>query len=117
MNEQTAGLPPGFEALEPFADTWAVAGAANRARCRTAGSEADRRAFYEAALPLLPIALAHLDAKPLDSFDEKEKRLMNLLLNLCHVSLAVEVQGDAEAKHAELRRHLRIVRAPSDLNC
>ncbi len=117
MNRRTAQLPPGFEALEPFAESWALSDAAGRAHRRSASSEADRLAFYAAALPLVPQALAYLDAKPLDRFDEKERRLMNLLLALCHVSLAVEVQGDAEAAHAEARRTLRITRAPSDLNC
>lgn len=115
MSPSVAQLPPGFEALEPFVASWALAGAAHRAQLRSASREA--RAFYEAALPLVADALACLDAKPLDRFDEKETRLMNLLLSLCHVSLAVEVQGDTEAKHAEFRRHLRITRAPSDLHC
>jgi len=117
MTEATAQLPPGFEALEPFAESWALSGAANRARKRHASSEAERAAFYAAAARLLPEALAYLDPKPLEKLDAKEKRLMNLMLSLCHVSLAVEVQGDAEAKHAEFRQYLTITKAPSDLHC
>jgi len=116
MIEHTAQLPPGFEALEPFADSWGLSGAANRAHRRFASSEAERAAFYTVATRLLPDALAYLDAKPLETLDEKEKRLMNLLLSLCHVSLAVEVQGDAEVKHAQYRQFLTITRAPSDLH-
>ena len=54
--------------------------------------------------------------KPLDQLDEREKRLMNLMLSLAHVSLAVEVQGDDEPKHARSAKYLRITRAPSDVN-
>lgn len=117
MTGNTAQLPPGFEALEPFAESWAVSGAANRAHRRGASNEAERAAFYAAATRLLPDALAYLDAKPLEKLDEKEERLMNLMLCLCHISLAVEVQGDAEAKHAQFRQFLTITRAPSDLHC
>ena len=47
--------------------------------------------------------------------DEKEERLMNLLLSLCHVAQAVEIQGDDEPKHALGRQHMKITRASADL--
>jgi hypothetical protein len=109
-----SSLPHGFEALEPFVEAWAVAGAANRAHRRTTSSEPERLAFYNVAADMIPAALACLDRKPLEAFDDKEKRLMNLLLSLCHVALAVEVQGDDEARHAQCRQHLQITRASSD---
>jgi hypothetical protein len=108
-------LPPGFEALEPFADAWAVAGTANRARLRTASGEADRLAFYNAAKDLAAPALAHLDRKPLAELDDQEKRLMNLLLGLCHVALAVEAQGPDEARHGRMRAFMKITRTTADL--
>lgn len=116
MSAAKIGLPSGFEALEPFVEQWAIAGAAKRAERRMLSSETDRVAFFNAAKDLLPKALAYLDQKPLDQFDENEKRLMNMMLSLCHVSLAVEVQGDAEAKHAQSRQHMRITRAASDFH-
>jgi len=38
---------------------------------------------------------------------------MNLLLSLAHVSLAVELQKDAETVHADFRRFMRITRTPA----
>ena len=109
-------LPPGFEALEPFVGAWAVAGAANRAQRRNDSTEAERLPFYEAASKAAPEALAYLDRTPLHAFDEREERLMNMMLTLAHISLAVEAQGSDEPRHAKDRAHLRITRAPSDLH-
>jgi len=108
-------LPPGFEALEPFVDAWAITGAASRARKRNDSAEAERLAFYEVAKELAPAALDYLDRKPLAEFDEGEKRLMNLMLSLAHVAPTVEALGPAEAQHARDREHLKITRASSDL--
>lgn len=109
-----SALPAGFEALEPFADVWAVSGSADRAHMRSVASAADRAAFFDAARDLLAPALDHLDQKPLATFDDRETRLMNLMLSLAHVALAVEVQGDDEPKHALMRQHMRITRTPAD---
>lgn len=103
-------LPSGFEDLEPFAELWAVEGAADRAVLRGASNPAAREAFYEAAKGRLVDALDYLDRKGLEAFDEKDRRLLNLMLSLGHVALAVEVQGPDEARHAQLARHMRITR-------
>jgi hypothetical protein len=116
MSLSSARLPAGFESLEQFVDGWALAGAANRARLRLTSSEAEREAFYHAAKDVLPAALAYLDRKPLRGFDECDNRLMNLLLTLCHIAMAVEIQGDDEPRHAQVRKHLKITRAPADLS-
>jgi hypothetical protein len=107
-------LPVGFEALEPFVDRFAVSGTANRAARRSEASEEERNAFFQAAKDLVPAALDLLDTKPLDRFDESEQRLMDLALTFAHIALAVEVQGPDEARHAELRQHMRITRSPAD---
>ncbi|CAN7527174.1 hypothetical protein LJR225_003796 [Phenylobacterium sp. LjRoot225] len=114
MSAATSRLPSGFEALEPFADAWAVEGANNRLQRRLTSSEAEQVAFFNAAKDLLPAALTYLDRKPLGQFDAVERRLMNLFLTFAHVSLAVETQGDDEPKHAEGARHITITRAPAD---
>ncbi len=114
MSSEHSLLPPGFEALEPFVEPWAVAGTANRAHRRLVSRETDRVAFFTAAKHLLAEALTYLDTKPLEQFDEKEQRLMNLMLSLCHVSLAVEMQRDDEEKHARARRHMKITRSAAD---
>ena len=108
-------LPSGFEALEPFVESWAVDGAANRAHRRLVTSEAERVAFFNAAKDLVPAGLDYLDRKPLNQFDEKEQRLMNVLLSLCHVAQAVEIQSDDEPRHALGRQHMKITRASADL--
>jgi hypothetical protein len=112
-----SALPPGFESLEPFVADWAIEGANNRARRRLASTEAERVAFFSAAKDLVAPALDYLDRKPLDELDEPERRLMNLMLSVCHVSLAVEIQGDAEPMHAEGAQHLHITRATADQRC
>jgi hypothetical protein len=112
---QASKLPPGFEALEPFAEAWAIAGANNRTKRRVASTPAERVAFFEATKGLLVPALDYLDKKPLKDFDDEEQRLMNLLLTFAHVAMAVEVQGDDEARHAKYSPFMPITRAPADL--
>jgi len=116
MSQPSSKLPPGFDALEPFAGAWAVAGANNRANARVSSTAEAREAFVAAARPLLIPALEYLDQKPLSQFDEAEQRLMNLLLTLAHVAMAVEVQGDDEPKHAQASRYMTITRAPADID-
>ena len=111
----TTRLPDGFQALEPFVDDWAIVGAANRLQRRLTSTESERTVFFAAAKALLVPALGYLDRKSLHELDDAEQRLMNLLLSFCHVSLAVEMQGDAEPQHAEGARHMRITRATADL--
>jgi hypothetical protein len=114
MSKVDTCLPPGFEALEPFVERWAVAGASRRAELRRASSPEEREAFYAATKALATAALATLDAKPFDRFDEKEQQLMNLMLAFAHVAVAVEVQRDQESGHAEASRHMKITRASAD---
>ncbi|MGB8365490.1 MAG: hypothetical protein ACLQUZ_02500 [Rhizomicrobium sp.] len=108
-------LPAGFEALEPFVDKWAISGTANRAQRRTDSTDAERVAFFEVTRDKVGPALDYLDKKSLKDFDEKEKRLMDMVLSFAHVAMAVEVQGKAEAKHAEYRQLMKITRAPADV--
>lgn len=108
-------LPEGYEALEPFAADWALPTAADRAAKRGDSTPDERKAFYDATLPLAGATLTALDAKPLEELSEQEQRLLNLLLTFAHVSLAVEVQGEAEAQHAFWRSRMQITRAPADL--
>ena len=108
-------LPHGFEVLEPFVARWAISGSAARARLRDEGSREELAAFFTAANDYLEDALDLLDRKPLDALDEKERRLLDLMLSLAHVSLAVEVQRDDEPLHMLCRQHMRITRTPADL--
>lgn len=114
MSEGGSRLPDGFAALESFVDDWAIAGSAARAARRDNSSEAERAAFYAVAAGLLEPALTLLDGKPLDALDDKERRLLDLMLTLAHVSIAVEIQRDHEPRHMVLRRKMRITRSPAD---
>lgn len=109
----TEQLPPGFETLEPFVEHWAVDSADDRLKRRLNSSESERVAFFNAAKDRLQDGLTHLDKKPFDEYDDDENRLMQLFLSIAHIALAVEVQGDAEPKHAEGARHMTITSAPS----
>lgn len=71
--------------------------------------------FFNAAKDRLQDGLTYLDKKPFAEYDDDENRLMQLFLSFAHIALAVEVQGDAEPKHAEGARYMTITRAPSQL--
>lgn len=114
MSGTMTHLPAGFEVLEPFVSDWAISGADNRARRRLSSTEEERQAFFAAAANLLAPALLYLDNKRLGEFDDKDERLMDLMLSFAHVALAIELQGDHENKHRLASRHLRITQAPSD---
>lgn len=107
-------LPTGFEALAPFAAKWAVEGTATRAALRGESTGAERQAFYDAGAPLLAAALDHLDATALADHDPAQKRLMNLMLSLAHVSLAIESQGPDEDKHTPNRNAMIFTRSTAD---
>ncbi|MDE8653321.1 hypothetical protein [Novosphingobium album (ex Liu et al. 2023)] len=108
-----ATLPEGFAGLEPFVAAWALEGSAARATWRGAAPVEDRKAFFAAAAGSLRPALDYLDAKGFAAFDADDQRLMNLMLSLAHVSLAEEMQCDAEAVHAGYRAFLPITRTPA----
>lgn len=107
-------LPEGYEALEPFVAQWAIDGTVERDRARGASTPEQREAFYAAAKAYVPQALAELDRKPVSELDERERRLLDLLLSLAHVTLAVEMLTDAEPRHARFRQVMKITRTPED---
>ncbi|MCB2076655.1 MAG: hypothetical protein KDE55_03045 [Novosphingobium sp.] len=110
----TATLPAGFESLEPFADRFAIEGTAARAQLRSDTTPEERQAFYDAASDLVGPALDMLDEKPLGDLDAAERRLLAMCLSFAHIALAVEIQGPDEARHAQMRAHMRITRSPAD---
>lgn len=114
MTARLRMLPEGFEVLEPFVGMWAHATTAERAACRGNSSPEERAAFYAAARDLLPAALAHLDAIPLDAFGEADRNLMTLMLSLAHVALAIEVQNGEEETHRHSREKMRVTCSAAD---
>jgi hypothetical protein len=113
MSEAGSRLPEGFAALEVFVGDWAIASSAARAARRDDSGAAEQEAFYQGARDFLDPALTLLDGKPLDALDEKERRLLDLMLTFAHISIAVEVQRDFEPQHTVMRRHMRITRTPA----
>jgi hypothetical protein len=107
-------LPKGYEALEPFVAQWARETMVERDKARGASTPEERESFFAAAKGYVPQALAQLDAKPLSEHDERERCLLNLMLGLTHVTLAVEMLTDGEARHARFRQEMRITRTPED---
>lgn len=107
-------LPPGFAPLQPFVARWAAPTLAGRDEARLASTPAERKAFYDAAGPLAPAALDHLNGRSLADFTAGERALMNLMLSLVHVTLAVELQGDDEHIHARGARMMPIVHGHAD---
>lgn len=110
----SVSLPAGFQTLEPFVERFAISSSAARAQRRTDSTPEERRAFFDAALPLMGHALDYLDSKPLAELDDSERRLLDMAMTFAHVSLAVEIQGAQEAGHAPMREYMRITRSPSD---
>lgn len=107
-------LPEGFADLEQFVETWSRPTGVERAELRGSASVEERKAFYAAASEKLDAALDYLDSKPLDSFDEKEQRLMHMMLSLAHVSIAEEIQKSDEERHAYFRTFMPVTRVPAD---
>ncbi|MFN4135090.1 MAG: hypothetical protein ACK4F2_00405 [Novosphingobium meiothermophilum] len=108
-------LPEGFTDLAGFVDRWALTTTAQRAARRSRSTPEERRAFHDAMASRLDAALDRLDTRPLAGLDTGERNLMNLCLMLAHVALAVETQGDDEARHAPHRDAMVITRSPADL--
>jgi hypothetical protein len=107
---RTTSLPEGFEQLEPLVGDWAIEGLANRARRRDESTAEERMGLYMAVKDVAEKILDHLDSKAPEDFDARERRLMALLLSFVQIALAVEIQGDAESRHAMVRPAMRITR-------
>jgi hypothetical protein len=107
-------LPEDFGGLEEFAPHWSGASAGVRAHLRDSATPETALAFYKAVQPELASALTFLDRKPLAEHDDRERQLMRLLLSYAHVAMAIEVQGNDEPAHSQLRPYMRLTRAPAD---
>ena len=114
MTQPATSLPARFEALEPFVASWAIAGSANRALRRYQSQADERLVFYNAAKDLLGPALSYLDRKPLNQQSPQDRRLMDMMLMLAHITQAVEVLGDHEQINAYHRHCMKITRSPAD---
>ena len=88
-----SALPAGFEALVPYLG-WALETEAERSVRRGASRFEDVKAFYDATYPLLPQALDHLKAHPLEGLPGPSRSLLLLLLSYAEAALVVENFGE-----------------------
>jgi hypothetical protein len=84
-------LPVEFADLEPFAATWCLGSEPERYAQRMASTVDDMQAFYDAIVPRVEAAIAHLEQFPLDSLPEDGVNLLHLLYSMVQVSFPVEV--------------------------
>ncbi len=97
----TATLPAAFESLAPFAARWALPTQNERQSTRLHASAADLRAFYDAMLPHMESALAHVDTFPLGQLPEESAVLFRLMLSMAEVAPHVELyRGDPKVPHS-----------------
>ncbi len=84
-------LPPEFDELEPFAETWALATEPERWDQRQASSMDELQTFYDVIFPRAEEAIAYCDKFELDAMPDDALRLFRMLHSLVMVSYAVEV--------------------------
>ena len=101
-------LPESFAPLQRFVAQWAAPDLAARAAARDTASAAELAEFHAAMAPRIGEVLDHLDTRDLATLDPGDATLLALALAHVHAALAVELQGDAEPAHAELRAHMWI---------
>jgi len=96
-------LPVEFTDLEPFID-WALESERARNEKRYASKMIDIQRFHDAMVLRAEAAIAYLDRKGLENFDDADRALLNLLLSLAEVAPAVtfydspQVSGGVDPK-------------------
>jgi hypothetical protein len=89
-------LPAGFEDLEGFAGSWALASERERNRQRLSSSMAEIQTLYDALLPRMDEIIDYLNRQPLNNMPEDAKRLFHLSLSLAEIAPAVELYKQPE---------------------
>jgi hypothetical protein len=89
-------LPAGFQDLEVFVSSWALASERERNRQRLSSSMPEIQALYDALLPRMDEIFNYLNQFPLNDMPEEAKRLFNLSLSLAEVAPAVEFYKQPE---------------------
>jgi hypothetical protein len=88
-----AMLPEEFSSLEPFATKWCLATEHQRWTERLSSSMPELQAFYDAALPHVPEAMAYCDRYSLDDMPADAIHLLQLIYSFVIVSFACELWG------------------------
>jgi hypothetical protein len=86
----TSGLPANFAQLEIFA-SWALPTEYERHNRRRGSTLREAQEFYNAMLPVLPVALDHLNKFDLKNLPTAERTLLCLCLALVEAAVAVEM--------------------------
>lgn len=87
-------LPAEFADLEPFAN-WCLPTEDERYDKRIASTMDELQAFYDAAFPRLPDAMAHLDSLDLENLPSDATHLLWLCYSLINISFPIEVWRQA----------------------
>jgi len=97
----TIELPSGFEALQPYAETWGkLETQTERYLHRQHCTMKDLKAFYDAAAPRLEEIFSHLEKFPMNELPEPEALLYRTTLGLTEAAMAVEVFGQPGVPYA-----------------
>ena len=109
MNESTISLPPGFEYLSPYTETWGkLESQQQRYLLRQASSMAELKSFYDTVAPRLEEIFSYLDRFPMDELPEPEALLYRTVLGLAEVAMAVEVFNQPRVPYAPYPHELAI---------
>ena len=89
-------LPAGFQDLEGFVGSWALASERERNRQRLSSSMAEIQKLYDALLPRMDEIIGYLNQQPLNDMPADAKRLFHLSLSLAEIAPAVEFYKQPE---------------------
>lgn len=89
-------LPAGFQDLEVFVSSWALASERERNRQRLSSSMAEIQALYDALLPQMDQIIGYLNQLPLNDMPAEARRLFHLSLSLAEIAPAVEFYKQPE---------------------
>lgn len=106
-------LPSGFDALEPFADEWALPDFQARFEKRFSSSMEEIRGFYEAAQPLAEDMLVHLENYSLGEYPDDAQRLYQLLMTLAHMSIPVERHRQPRPANVTYPTSVKVTQGPA----
>lgn len=87
--QQDMIVPPGFEALAPYA-RWNLMTADERTQARRNASEQDLRDFYEGVLPHIEAVLDECDKFELGTLPESHRGIFNIALSMAEIAPHIE---------------------------
>jgi hypothetical protein len=102
-------LPPGFEALADYAQSWGrCTNQEQRYMLRQQSSMEALRTYYDTAAPMLDRIFDHLDGFPMDDLPPAEETLYHVALGLTEAAMAIEVFGQPGVPYAPFPHKMAI---------